>query len=107
MLGSFRREKARLWPLGPMLNPMRIVAAACLAAACSVPATSTGQSNAVASPLPVGVTAERSGYWSIATAPNSPPGPPMKRGPENERTFYAQLAGVSNAEAAKRMKAQE
>jgi hypothetical protein len=93
--------------MGPMITVSRIAAAACLAAACSAPATTSQQSAAVAASLPTGATAGRSGFWSIATAPNSPPGPPMKRGPQSELTFYAQLAGVSNAEADKRMKAQE
>lgn len=90
-----------------MFSVSRIAAAACLAAACSAPAASNRQGSALAASLPTGATAERSGYWSIATAPDSPPGPPMKRGPQSELTFYAQLAGVSNAEADKRMKAQE
>jgi hypothetical protein len=58
--------------------------------------------------LPVGARAERSRFWTILTAPNSPPGArEPDRGYNNELTFYAQLAGVSNAEAAKRMKAQQ
>jgi hypothetical protein len=58
--------------------------------------------------LPVGAQAERSGFWTILTAPNSPPAPrEPNRGHDNERTFYAQHAGISNAEAAKRLKAQE
>jgi hypothetical protein len=90
-----------------MFSVSRIAAAACLAAACSAPATSNTQAERAAETLPVGAKAERSGFWSVASAPESPPGPPMQRGPRSELTFYAQLAGVSNAEADKRMKAQE
>ncbi|MBA2466784.1 MAG: hypothetical protein H0V46_04180, partial [Sphingomonas sp.] len=82
-----------------------IFLAGCLAIACTA---SPAQSPPGHGRLPVGAQAERSGFWTILTAPDSPPGPrEPKRGNDNERTFYAQLAGVSNAEAAKRMKAQE
>ena len=57
--------------------------------------------------LPTGAKMEPSGYWSIASAPDSPPGPPLKRGPQSEKTFYAELAGVSNAEAQRRLEAQD
>jgi hypothetical protein len=90
-----------------MFSVSKIAAAACLAAACSAPATSNAQADKAAEALPKGATAERSGFWSIPIAPDSPAGPPIKRGPQSELTFYAQLAGVSNAEADKRMKAQE
>jgi hypothetical protein len=56
---------------------------------------------------PTGATVERSGFWSVATAPDSPPGPPMERGPHSEQTIYAQIAGVGNAEAQKRLAEQE
>ena len=59
------------------------------------------------STLPTGARIETSGFWSIASAPDSPPGPPLKRGPQSERTFYAELAGVSNVEAQRRLEAQE
>ena len=90
-----------------MLSVSRIAAAACLAAACSAPATSNAQGESAAAPLPTGVTVERSGYWSVVAAPESPPGPPMKRGPQSELTYYAQLAGVSNAEAQQRIEQQQ
>lgn len=57
--------------------------------------------------IPEGARVEPSGFLTVEQAPASPPGPPLARGPENELTFYAQLAGVSNAEAAKRLKEQE
>lgn len=89
-----------------MIDRDRILLAGCLvAAACSA---SPAQPPNARIPLPVGAQAERSGFWTILTAPESPPGPrDPPRGYNNELTFYAQLAGVSNAEAAKRMKAQE
>ena len=93
--------------MGPTFSVSRIAAAACLAAACSAPATSTIQADSAAGSLPRGATVERSGYWSVATAPDSPPGPPLARGPHSELTIYAQIAGVSNAEAEKRMAQQE
>ena len=57
--------------------------------------------------LSAGAKIEPSGYWSIASAPDSPPGPPLKRGPQSEKSFYAELAGVSNAEAQRRLEAQD
>jgi hypothetical protein len=61
-----------------------------------------------AAPPPVGARVESSGFWTVDRAPESPTPPSVARnGPENELTFYAQLAGVSNEEAAKRMKEQE
>jgi hypothetical protein len=44
---------------------------------------------------------------TVEQAPESPAGPPLPNKPGNELSFYAQLAGVSNAEAAKRMNEQE
>ncbi|HEY8592101.1 MAG TPA: hypothetical protein VIL42_04455 [Sphingomicrobium sp.] len=56
---------------------------------------------------PLGAKVEASGFWSIGEAPVSPAPPPEARKLQNERTYYAELAGVSNAEAAKRMREQE
>jgi hypothetical protein len=89
-----------------MIDRARIWLAGCLlAAACTA---SPAQSPDMRAQLPVGAQAERSGFWTVLTAPDSPPGArEPDRGYNNELTFYAQLAGVSNAEAAKRMKAQQ
>ncbi len=58
--------------------------------------------------LPAGVRVEASGFWTIEQAPPSPAPPDARpaRG-RTESTFYAELAGVSNAEAAKRLREQE
>jgi hypothetical protein len=90
-----------------MSSVLRIAAAACLAAACSGPATSRMHDGGRSSVPPTGATVEPSGFWSIATASESPPGPSLKRGPQSEKTFYAELAGVSNAEAQRRLEAQQ
>ena len=89
-----------------MIDQTRILLAFCLlAVACTA---SPAQSPDARARLPVGAQAERSGFWTILTAPESPPGArEPDRGYHNELTFYAQLAGISNAEAAKRMKEQE
>ena len=58
--------------------------------------------------LPAGATVERSGFLTIEQAPPSPVPPTIRpnRG-QSELTFYAELAGISNAEAAKRLREQE
>ncbi len=89
-----------------MIDRARVLLAGCLVAAAGT--GSPAQSPPAPMQLPVGAQAERTGFWTILTAPDSPPGArEPARGYNNELTFYAQLAGVSNAEAAKRMKAQE
>jgi hypothetical protein len=56
---------------------------------------------------PTGARVEPSGFASIATAPMTPARrPEPNRGPKDEPGFYAQLAGVSQAEATKRIDAQ-
>jgi hypothetical protein len=58
-------------------------------------------------PVPTGARIEPSGFASIETAPMTPAKkPPRDRGPKDEPGFYAQLAGVSQAEAMKRIDAQ-
>lgn len=83
---------------------MRIVAAGILAfgCACSAPA----EPPAAPAP-PNGARVEKSGFFTVDQAPPSAPGAPAPRGPKDEQTFYAQLAGVSNEEAAKRLKQQD
>ena len=90
-----------------MLIGTRIVIGACvIGAACT--ASPAEQVRTQAAKPTVGARVEASGFWTIETAPDSPTTtPPVRTGPENELTLYAQLAGVSNEEAAKRMKAQE
>jgi hypothetical protein len=89
-----------------MIDRAHVLLAGCLvAAACTA---SAAQSPPARVQLPVEAQVERTGFWTILTAPDSPPGArEPARSYNNELTFYAQLAGVSNAEAAKRMKAQE
>src|SRR5215210_4481232 len=84
-----------------------IFLASCLVAAAW---TASPAKQALAGPAspPVGARVEPSGFWTVQSAPQSPvAGPAARSGPDNELTFYAQLAGVSNAEAARRMTAQE
>ena len=97
---------------------MRALILACLgASACSAPsaaperqsepvAADRGQSEAYAHlRIPTGARVEPSGYLTIEHSPPSPPGPPLSR-TESELTFYAELAGVTNEEAAKRLEEQ-
>ena len=58
--------------------------------------------------VPTGATIEASGYATIVSAPASPfpDAPPPDARPKDERGYYAQLAGISDAEAAKRMREQ-
>ncbi|HEX6219166.1 MAG TPA: hypothetical protein VFZ35_07825 [Sphingomicrobium sp.] len=79
----------------------------CTAAVAALAAAGAAVQATPPSLLPTGAKIEASGYWTIASAPDSPPGPPLKRGPQSEKTFYAELAGVSNAEAQRRLEAQE
>jgi hypothetical protein len=88
-----------------MIDRTRMLLAACLL---SVACTASSAQPPAEAQLPVGAQSERSGFWTILTAPDSAPeAREPKRSANNELTFYAQLAGVSNAEAAKRMKEQE
>ena len=58
-------------------------------------------------PVPTGARIEPSGFASIDTAPVTPAAKPERnRGPKDEAGFYAQMAGVSQAEAMKRIDAQ-
>jgi hypothetical protein len=85
----------------------RIVLGACLIAAACGASPAEQPSDPAAGP-PVDASVEASGFWTIEDAPESPaPARAVRSGPENELTFYAQHAGVSNAEAAKRMKEQQ
>ena len=74
-----------------------------LVAACSA---SSATSNVQSAPVPVGVTTGASGFWTIDRAPDSQ-APPRVQPPEQTLTIYAQIAGVSNEEAEKRVRAQE
>ena len=56
--------------------------------------------------MPVGATVSPAGFLTIEQAPDSP-APPPAPAPERELTFYAELAGVSNEEAARRLEEQE
>jgi hypothetical protein len=59
--------------------------------------------------VPPGAKIEASGFATIASAPASPfPDalPPPDTRPQDERGYYAQLAGISDAEAAKRLREQ-
>ena len=89
-----------------MLGRRFFLGACLVAAACS--SAPAEQAAGKAAPPPVGARVESSGFWTVDRAPESPAPPSAARtGLENELTFYAQLAGVSNEEAAKRMKEQE
>jgi hypothetical protein len=64
---------------------------------------------AAAAFVPTGAKIEASGFASVEFAPVSPfPDtlPPADGRPQDERGFYAQLAGISDAEAARRMREQ-
>jgi hypothetical protein len=57
---------------------------------------------------PVAAKVEPSGFLTIEQAPPSPAPPDATRArAKTERTFYAELAGTSNAEAGKRLREQE
>jgi hypothetical protein len=82
--------------------------------ACSSPAPVADPIETAAAPvkahappaLPQGAVIGTSGFASIEQAPPSPfPDtlPPPENRPKDERGFYAQMAGISDAEAAKRM----
>jgi hypothetical protein len=65
------------------------------------------QSKPLVAPPPTGAIVETSGNWTITAAPDSPPPPPEPPRPTSELSYYAELAGVSNEEAARRIKEQE
>ena len=90
-----------------LLHRILLCATTALAACTASSAETAEQEAAVDAVEPAGVIVEPSGFWSIESAPDSPLGPPLARGPDSELTYYAQLAGVSNAEADKRLKEQE
>jgi hypothetical protein len=80
--------------------------AAGVLAACASPSVSQSQQHVV----PNGAKIEMSGFSTIASAPASPfPDalPPPDVRPKDERGYYAQLAEISDAEAAKRMREQQ
>ena len=79
-----------------------IVAFACSGAASAI----AWQGTAAGSSVPVGVKVEGSGFWTIQSAPDSP-APPRVLPRDTGLSIYARIAGVSNAEAEKRRKAQE
>ena len=89
-----------------MIDRTRNLLACCLfAVACTA---APAQAPDARARLSVGAQIERTGFWTILTAPESPPSARQPdRGYNNELTFYAQLAGVSNAEAAKRINAKQ
>lgn len=82
-----------------MIGAWLLLATGC---ACSAPAEATGPAVA-----PKGGRVEKSGFLTVEHAPPSPAAAPLRRGPQNEQTFYAQLAGVSNEEAARRLQQQD
>ena len=97
---------------------MRALILACLgAAACSAPsAAPERQSEFVPQEqertaatarfrIPTRARVEASGFLAIEEAPPSPVGPPLSRH-ESELTFYAELARVTNEEAARRIEEQ-
>ena len=58
--------------------------------------------------IPAGARVEPSGFLTIEQAPPSPvPRTVRPNRAQNERTVYAELAGISNAEAARRLREQE
>ena len=95
-----------------MRAPLLMVSAALSLAA----ASSAEQPGSAVAALPVaeappavprGARVEPSGFWTVEQAPASPAQPSAPSRRQTERTFYAELAGVSNAEAARRMREQE
>jgi hypothetical protein len=59
--------------------------------------------------VPTGAKIEASGFATISSVPASPfPDrlPPLENRPKDERGYYAQLAGISDGEAAKRLREQ-
>jgi hypothetical protein len=71
---------------------------------CASPSSSQSQGQRLAAPA--GATIEPSGFATIEQAPPSPfPDrvPPSDHRPKDERSYYAQLAGISDAEAKKRL----
>ena len=95
---------------------MRSLSLAALLAtgACQPPAvplmaqTEPAPSTASAQPV-AGAVTEPSGFWTVRSAPSSPVPPPQPRQPRpaGEAGFYAELAGVSNEEAQRRLAAQQ
>lgn len=86
---------------------MRSLLLVCLSlAACSEAAPSQPAAPAQQRTVPNEASIEASGYFTVEKVPDSPASP--REAPrERELTYYAELAGVSNAEAATRMKEQE
>ena len=73
-------------------------------AACASPSSS--QPRGEQRVVPAGATIEPSGFATVEQAPPSPfPDrlPPPDNRPKDERSYYAQLAGISDAEAKKRL----
>lgn len=87
------------------MDRARVLFTGCLsAAACSVsPAVSQQQSNPILTPE--GAKAEGSGFWTIEATPDSPV-PPRTPPKQGKLSIYAQIAGVSNEEAQKRLEQQ-
>ncbi|MGI8611774.1 MAG: hypothetical protein ACR2KH_05825, partial [Sphingomicrobium sp.] len=60
--------------------------------------------------VPTGAKIEPSGFASVGQVPPTPlpaKPPPAENRPKDERGFYAQMAGISDAEAAKRVREQQ
>ena len=75
-----------------------------------ISALATGALLAAAGFVPAGAKIEPSGFASVAQVPTTPPPdkpPPSENRPKDERGFYAQMAGISDAEAAKRIAEQQ
>jgi hypothetical protein len=92
------------------VTPIALIALA----ACSAPAPVADPVETAAAPvkaevrpvLPQAAVLGASGFASVEQAPPSPfpeTLPPPENRPKDERGFYAQMAGISDAEAAKRM----
>lgn len=86
-----------------MRRSAQFLFAGCLLGAYS--ASSASSTEQVGS-APVGARAEASGFWTIERVPDSPSTPRVEP-PRQTLTIYAQIAGVSNEEAEKRVREQE
>jgi hypothetical protein len=91
-----------------MNDPLRALLAGCLAAAAgSAPCAASNAQQTIGRPTsPIGVRVERSGFWTIERAPNSPAAAATPLRPSG-KTIYAEIAGVSNEEAEKRLREQD
>ncbi len=77
------------------------------AASAQQPAGGRGPAAPARMAVPVGATVETSGRLTVVTAPDSPAPPRAPSGSGSRLSVYAEIAGVSNEEAAKRMAEQQ